>query len=168
MKCLVFDSTPLIYLGKLEILGKLKQINTKNIIPLNVYNEVVGEGKKLGFSEALYIERLVEEKHFEIREFKITIDKAYLKVLSDADMEVLSGAKEIKGTAVVDETAAREIASINNIESGGTIFILLQLLKSKIITKNEFKEFLDNIIKLGWRCSTELYLEILKQLDNFS
>jgi len=166
MKSLVFDSTPLIYLGKLEILDKLKQINTKKIIPLNVYKEVVEEGKKLGFIEALYIEKLVEEKYFEVIEFKIILDKSYLRVLSDADLEVLSGAKETKGIAIVDELAAREIASINQIEAGGTAFILFQLLKNELITKKEFKELLDSIIKLGWRCSTELYFEILGQLNN--
>lgn len=165
MRYIIFDSTPLIYLGKLKILHKLKQLNTKNIIPSNVYNEVVEEGKKLGFSEAIYIETLIEEKHFEVRKFKCNIDKSTLTVLSEADLEVLSAAKELKGIAIVDEIAAREIAIINNINSGGTIFILSQLLKNETITKKEFKDILDEIIKLGWRCSTELYMTILNELD---
>lgn len=165
MKVLVFDSSPLIYLGKVRVLEKLEHLNTKNIIPTKVYEEVVEEGKKFGFVETLYIEKLIENKIFEVKQFK-TIDKLTTSFsLSEADVEVLSGAKQLKGVAIFDEIAAREIASLENIETGGTIFILFSLLRKGEINKVELKYILDEIINLGWRCSTELYTKILNDLN---
>lgn len=165
MKILVFDSTPLIYLGKVKVLEKLEYLKTKNIIPSKVYKEVIEGGKKFGFVETIYIEKLVKNKIFEIKEFK-NIDKLESNYpLSEADIEVLSAAKQLRGIAVMDEVAAREIASIENIETGGSIFILFSLLRRGKMNKKEFKNILDEMINLGWRCSTELYLTILNELN---
>jgi len=168
MKTLIFDSTSLIYLSKARILEKISKLKTKNIIPSHVYQEVVEQGKNFGFVDALYIENVVKNKLFETREFKIESIFLINDNLSFADSEVLSAAKQLNATALIDESVARYIATLNGINLGGTVYILFLLLKNNIITKNEFRQILEMIINFGWRCSTELYIEILNALEKLN
>lgn len=165
MKKIIFDSTPLIYLAKSRVLEKVAKLNTKNIIPFNVYSEVVEQGKNFGFIDALYIEKLVKNKVFEVLKFDIDPVFSVYENLSIADSEVLSAAKQIDAIALIDESVARDIAILNNIKLGGTIYLLFVLLKNNVITKIELRRILDEIINSGWRCSTELYAEILNSLE---
>jgi len=41
------------------------------------------------------------------------------------------------------------------------MYILFRLLKIKHISKEESIKIINKMIELGWRCSTELYTEIL-------
>ncbi len=159
----VFDSSSLIYLGKIKILDKIKFLEGKKFIPKNVYEEVINRGIEKEEPEAIYIKELIEDNIFIVKETKIGFDN--IEHLSYADKEVLSLANETESTAIIDEIYARNIANNYKIKNHGTIFVLLSLLKKKIITKIETKKYLDNIIKFGFYVSAELYGETLKLID---
>ncbi len=133
-----------------------------------VYREVVTQGKRRGESDAFLIEDLVNKGIFEVRNVKKKILLRELQIipfLHLADIETLALAKELKGIAVIDERLGREIADIEEIENRGTIFILFRLLKAGLLDKKELRDKLDDMIEKGWRCSTELYAVILKELE---
>ena len=69
---------------------------------------------------------------------------------------------KIKATAIIDEDKARTIADVNGIPSRGTVYFLLRLQKLGLLTKGEVKAKVNEMIKLGWRCSTEIYAGIVK------
>jgi hypothetical protein len=60
MKPLIFDATPLIYLGKIDFLEKIKHFPESKYTTGSVYNEVVVEGKKSGRPEVFLIENIIE------------------------------------------------------------------------------------------------------------
>lgn len=166
---LVFDATPLIYLAKTDRLAKLEEIEDKKLIPASVYSEVVEAGKKKGEPDAIKIEKLVEEDVFVVQE--VEADELCRKLkksrLSQADRKVLALARQENGIAIVDEEYARTIADVENISNRGTIYLLFRLLQEGIIRKEEAKETLDAIIEAGWYCSTDLYSQIVTELDQF-
>ena len=164
----IFDSTPLIYLGKVRILEKLKEMKSDNIIPYSVFIEVVQKGKDNGIEDAFYIDKLINQKVFRVVKVE---EKECIKRLAEnpnlepADIDVLSIAKKLNGKAIMDDEEARTAADVENIDKGGSIYLLFKLLKSKTITKKECREVVDNIIYMGWRCSTEMYAYIIKELE---
>ncbi len=75
---------------------------------------------------------------------------------------MLALAYELKGIALLDDEEARGMAKIEGIEHHGTIYLLLRMMKMGLVTKEETLNGLDEMIHKGWRCSTELYADILK------
>ncbi|MBI4163332.1 MAG: DUF3368 domain-containing protein [Candidatus Aenigmarchaeota archaeon] len=157
---LVFDAVTLIYLGKARTLEKLEKLDAQLIIPAKVYREVVDVGIKRGFEEAVYIKMLVDSKLFSVEEGDI----GQLKVVEQADLEVLELAKKLKGTAVTDDQKLRNLTSIEKVDNAGSVFLLLLLFKKKIITKAEVKSIIDKMIGSGWYCSTDFYTAIINKL----
>jgi predicted nucleic acid-binding protein len=164
MKPLIFDATPLIYLGKVNLIEKVKHFSEEKYTTKSVYREVVEEGKKGGRPEAMLIESLVKSG---IIKLKTSTDKRYTSHLREnpkiheGDVDVLALAYELDGVALVDDEEARGMAEIEGIEHHGTIYLLLRMIKTKLLTKEEALEGLNEMIRMGWRCSTELYAEML-------
>lgn len=162
----VFDSAPLIYFGKTRMLGKIAKLEGKFIIPKTVYKEVVEIGLQAGFEEAFYIKGIADSRPFEVKQTTISDNGKYPAGIDEADRETLLLAKELKGTAITDDQKVRNIASLENIDSSGSVYIILLLVKNKIITKLEARGLIDRMIELGWYCSTDLYTIIINSLSN--
>jgi predicted nucleic acid-binding protein len=164
MRPLIFDATPLIYLGKVNLIEKVKHFPEDKYTTKSVYREVVEEGKKSGRPEVFMIEGLIKSGIIKV---KIPANKQYIKHLREnpkiheGDTDVLALASELNGIALMDDEEARGMAEIEGIEHHGTIYLLLRMMKMKLVTKEEALAGLNEMIRLGWRCSTELYAEIL-------
>ncbi len=167
MKPLVFDATPLIYLGKVNLIEKVKHFPEEKYTTRSVYRDVVVERKKAVKPEVFMIEDLVSTGVFQI---KNPANKHYIKHLREnpkiheADTDVLALARELKGIALLDEEEARGMAEIEEIEHHGMVYLLLRMWKMKLLTRDEVLRGLNEMIGLGWRCSTELYAEVLKAI----
>jgi len=167
MQILVLNSTPMIYLAKVNALELLEKLPEKKVIPNSVYEEVVTKGKKRGAADALLIEKAIDRGILEVREVK---NKKLFKTLAQipglhrTDAEVLALSKELNATAIVDEDKARGVADVNDVPNRGTGYLLLRFSKLGLLTKEEVKTKVDEMIKFGWRCSTEVYAEILKSV----
>jgi len=167
MKTLIFDATPLIYLGKINFIQKIRHFPQNKYIPESVYEEVVVEGKKVGKPEVFLIENIIETGIIKI---KAPVDNQYLDHLKGnprihkADAEVLALASEMDGIALLDDEEARGMAEIEGIDHHGTIYLLLRMMKMGLLTEEETLDGLNEMIRKGWRCSTELYAAILKKI----
>lgn len=159
----VFDSSSLIYLGKLRMLEKVGKLEGKKFIPGNVYKEVVTKGFERGEPEARYINNLVKNKTFVVK----SVDFGDVQFLSEADREVIELAKATKSVAIIDETYAKRITKSWGIKNHGTIRILLRLMEKKLVTKKEAINYLDQMIRLGFYLSAENYKEILNIIENY-
>ena len=166
----IFNATPLIYLAKVSLIDKIRELPEKKYIPRPVYDDVVTKGKELGLADALKVEKLIEEGVIEI---KSPSDDRFTKHLLEnpkihlADAEALSLAKELQAIALMDEEESRSIADIEKISNRGTIYLLFRFLKKGIIKKKEFIDNLNKMIEEGWRCSIELYSKIITTLNSF-
>jgi predicted nucleic acid-binding protein len=164
---LVLDSTPLIYFAKLKALDKVALLKGEKIIPKSVYSEVVEEGKARGKEDALLIEGLIKKDLFKVLkgDSKLLRHLSEIRNISDADSEVLALAKEHNAIAVIDESYSRTVAGVEGIECRGSVFLLFSLYNANIIKKDDIKKYVDDMINLGWRCSTELYASIINEVE---
>ena len=167
MKPFIFDATPLIYLGKVNLLEKVMLFTEDKYITKSVYREVVDEGKNRGETEAFLIEKLVKRGELKLRtpsnkRYRNSIMKN--PKIHKGDADVLALAHELNGIALMDDDEARSMAEIEGIEHHGTVFLLLSMMKIELLSKEETLDFLNEMIHKGWRCSTELYAEILMAL----
>lgn len=167
MKPLIFDATPLIYLGKINFIQKITHFPEEKYTPESVYEEVVVEGKKSGQPEVFIIENMINTGIIKIR---APADNQYLSHLKEnpkihkGDAEVLALAYEFEGIALLDDEKARGMAEIEGMEHHGTIYLLLKMMTIGLVTKEETLDGLNEMIHEGWRCSTELYADILKAI----
>lgn len=163
----IFDATPLIYLAKAERLTLLSNLQDPRLIPELVYKEVVETGVDEGYPDARRIERLVENDVFRV----VTVEKTdiYKRLLendrlSEADVSVLSCAKRRDVVAVMNETYGRDVAATENIETRGTAFLVLLLVKQGVIDSETARETIDAMLDAGWYCAPDVYAKIVRDL----
>ena len=159
----IFDSSSLIYFGKIKLLDKIALLNGKKYIPKEVYREVIVKGKEREELEVDYIERLIKEEAFIIKEPSGIFN--FVPFMSKADLDVLSLAKETKSIAIVDEIYASNLAEFYGIESHGSLYLIIKLVKEKLIVKKEAINCIDKMISEGFYISIEKYREILEIID---
>ncbi len=159
------NTTPLIYLAKINRLELLHKLFDKIIISEEVKKEVVDEGKKRGSHDAAIVEQAIlagwiTVHKTEILEMPIPIDVG--------EQATLSLAKKNKTTTVlIDEISARTAAKLLGLTPRGTVFVLLEALKKKIIMQDEFLEILRQLAQEGFRLKEEIYLAALEQARRF-
>ena len=159
----VFDSSTIIYLGKVKLLYKVGTLPGAKFIPTEVYNEVVQIGRAKNEPEIEYVIKVIEDKILVIKNVEKLIISA--NGLSKADAEVLSLAKNTRSIAIIDERRANSLAESYGIETHGLIYILLLLVREKIISKDEALINLDKIIDLGFYLSNSKYMETVNKIN---
>lgn len=168
---LVFDATPLIYLGKADRLDVVADIDRRLVVPGRVCREVVYEGLKHGYADAKRVNTLIHDGTFEQRTFEASdrFDRLVRNTrLSQADVAVLLLADELGGTAVMDEGYGRTIAETEGIDTRGTAYLVLSQVKGGELEPDDAREIVDAMLDAGWHCSTDLYAKILRTLDSLA
>ena len=168
MKQLVFNSTLLIYLTKAGLSQVFESLKGEKLTSPVVKKEVVEEGKRKGVPDAVVLEKLFENDVFEVCEPQ---DKGFVARLLKtcgfhvADAEVLALARECEGTAVIDDEVAMKTAKVYGIDYVGTPYVLMRAMCEGLISKEEAKLALNEMISMGWRCSVESYAKIMEVLE---
>ena len=165
----VFDATPLIYLAKAERLELLSHFDRPRVIPERVYEEVVDTGIEEGYPDARRIERCVEDDVFEVVEISESPLFERLRDndnLSDADVSVLAYADSHDGVAVMDETYGRDVAATEGVETRGSAFVVLLLVRDGVIDAEAGRETVDAMLEAGWFCAPDVYAKIVRKLDS--
>src|SRR5665647_428057 len=160
MKTLVFNSTPLIYLSKAGLSNIIENLKAEKLTSPLVKKEVVDKGKLKGIPDAIALEKLFDRGVFKLCEPK---DKTFLSQLSltrglhVADAQVLALAKEFDALAIIDDEVARKTAKVYRINYAGTPYILARAVFEEIISKEQAKLAVNDMVSAGWRCSLESY-----------
>ncbi len=168
MKPLVINSTPLIYLSKAGLSWIIERLNAEKLTCPLVRVEVVDKGKHKGVPDAFVLEKLFSNGVFKICEPN---DKLFLSRLCEtrglhvADAEVLALAKECDGLAVIDDEVARKTAKVYGIGYVGTPYVLERAVFEGLISKEEAKQAVNDMVSAGWRCSVESYAKIMELLE---
>ncbi len=161
---IVSNSTPLIYLAKLNKLDLVINLYNKLIIPKEVYNEVVVEGKRFNNKEVILIEELINKKLIEIKEsgkLKKEISSIHIGEAKAINLCLKTKNKEI----LIDDKEAYELCKLFNLKPIRTTAFLLICVKEKLITKKEFKELLVLLSKEGYFLSIEVFQFLLDEVD---
>ena len=168
MKPLVFNSTPLIYLSKAGLSGIIENLKGEKLTSPLVKAEVVDKGKLKGVPDAIALEKLFDNGVFKVCKPK---DSAFLSRLSEtrglhvADADVLALAKEYDSLAVIDDEVARKTAKVYGIEYVGTPYVLVRAVFEGLLSKEEAKLAVNDMVSAGWRCSLESYAKIMQLLE---
>ena len=167
----VFDTTPLIYLAKVDRLILVEYLETTCIIPERIYEEVVETGLDQGYPEARHIERSVDADRFDIVSVETTPLLSRLQDnsnLSDADIAVLACADTHDGVAVMDETYGRDVAAAEGITTRGTAYLVLKLVSEGTLSVDDARTVIDAMIDEGWYCAPDVYAKIVQKLDSLA
>ena len=168
MKQLAFHSIPLIYLSKAGLSRIIRKLKGEKLTAPLVKSEVVDKGKLKGAPDAIALEKLFDNGVFKVCKPK---DSAFLSQLSEtrglhvADAEVLALAKEYEAVAVIDDEVARKTAKVHGIDFVGTPYLLMRAVFEGLLTKDEVKRAVNDMISAGWRCSLESYAKIIELFE---
>ncbi len=168
MKPLVFNSTPLIYLSKAGLSGIIEGLSAEKLTCPLVKAEVVDKGKLKGVPDAIVLEKFFDNGVFKVcrpenRVFVLRLSET--RGLHVADAEVLALAKECDGLAVIDDGVARKTAKVYGIGYVGTPYVLLRAVFEGLVSKEEAKQAVNDMVSSGWRCSIESYVKIMDLLE---
>ena len=155
----VTNSTVLIVLARinrLDLLGIFKQMLTTK----EIYSEVLA-GKNIPEREKECLKDLFDKK-IKIRApvRKLNFD------LGIGETSAISLCTESKILLFIsDDKKARKTAEILGIKCLGTIGIILENSKQKIITKSEAKEIVKLIVLNSYYLSTDLYARVIELIE---
>jgi predicted nucleic acid-binding protein len=158
---IVSNSTVLIYLAKIGKLNLLKKLFIDVLIPVEVFNEVVVNGKEQQHFDAFLVEGAIEEGWIEVK--KIKVDEELMEFgIDKGEAEAISLAKSLGLAILIDQTHARIAAKALGLKPRGTIFVLLAALRKKYLTQEEYHYSLEELVKAGFRMSDEVYLAAVR------
>lgn len=161
----VSNSSPLIYLAKLNRLSLLRSLFGEVSIPNEVYSEVVRGGLQHGFLEVKCVERAIEDGWMNVREKKRERKLLMFQELDLGEVEVLSLAIQLKASLVlIDDASGRLVAEALGLNSKGTLYVILRATRSGAITKGEAKNLITEQISAGFWISSEIVGKILNEL----
>lgn len=163
----IVNASPLIYLSKLGVLDKLKDLYTEIFTTEIVKKEVlltISTPEKMiledAFDSWLTVKNVEQPLWLEkFKKFNIHYGEA----------SILALAKELDqqdSTIILDDFGAREIARSLNFRVIGTLGILLFCAKKKVLDKNQIKIYLKRLsTETNFRVSTKLFLLVLDELE---
>jgi len=165
----VLDSSPLIYLNKVGLSWVFEQLEGEKIIPTQVYEQVITQGKSRGDADALVSEELVKKGVVKV----VTIKNGFKEMLKslkeelhEGELDVLALAKAKEGIAILDESIAREVGNVFKIEVHGALFLIFLMVKKGKMRNEEARDKVDSMIRKGFRLGHEEYQEFLKMLED--
>lgn len=165
----VFDSSPLIYLNKVGLNWVFEQLEGEKIIPTQVYEQVITQGKSRGDADALVSEELVKKGVIKVVTIKNGFKEMLMSLkeeLHEGELDVLALAKAKEGIAILDESIAREVGNVFKIEVHGALFLIFLMVKKGKMRKEEARDKVDSMIRKGFRLGHEEYQEFLKMLED--
>ena len=161
----VFNSTPLIYLSKVNLSWIFEELEGEKLIPKSVYFEVVVNGKERGDADAFIIEDLVKKDTIKVVEVDVKSWLRDARELHKGEIEALELAREKDGVVIVDDSIAREIGDILGIKVHGSLYLIFLMLKKGKIDEKTARSKVEAMIKKGFRLSADIYSEFLRLLD---
>ena len=150
---IISNSSPLILLAKVNKLSILEKLYRRISIPYEVYNEAVIKGKKENYSDAALLEDYLNKSIFVINlttEHKEEAEKLKKIIGSGESEAIVLCLQEKAKLLLVDNLEPRKIAQIKGIKCRSTPGILLEALKNKIMTFDEYKSAIKELSKYAW------------------
>ncbi|MEM2135434.1 MAG: hypothetical protein QXG44_11335 [Candidatus Jordarchaeaceae archaeon] len=165
-KLAVANSGPLIHLAKAGLLELLDLYDT--VVPTEIEREVVAVGKEKGYGNALQVEEAVKKglvKVVEVKASKKLTRLAEHAGIHEAEMRVIYYTLRNSAVALLDDEAARSFARNLGVEVRGSLGLLLEGLKSNVITYNKALEGLDKLSEIMY-LSSDIYKEVLSKIKS--
>ncbi|MBU4265857.1 MAG: hypothetical protein L6243_06835 [Candidatus Altiarchaeales archaeon] len=161
----VSNSTPLIYLAKLNKLPFLKKIFDELYVPSAVYDEVVLKGRELDKAEVIGVEKAIENGAIIVKDAK---SKLKIDTLHKGELEAISLALDMKvKNILIDDKEGVEVCKVLGLRPYRTTAILLEFLKKDLIKAREFEDLLIELSKAGYFMRAEVFSLLLREAKRF-
>ena len=167
MDRIVSNATPLIYLAKIDKLNLIKAIANQVYIPEAVFQEVVIEGKRLGEKDAYLVEKSINQGWLKVKEVKNLLSFDFQLHYGELEVISLAGEEGIK-KVLVDDAKARSVADIAGLQPVGTLWVILQAVKNRMMDFDEFLSTLESIIYSGFYLKDEVYIKVIRKARQLS
>ncbi|UCE75176.1 MAG: hypothetical protein JSV56_05595 [Methanomassiliicoccales archaeon] len=157
------NASPFIFLAKLERLDCLRLY--EKIFTSNLVIQEIEKGLNKGHQEALWVQKLINEKFIVSKKTK---KKKEGFGLHPGELSVIDLAKEMKiKNIIVDDRKAIQVAKYFGLKVVSTPFLFLRNLKMGRIEYEEFMDAFEGRIGLGYFISPDLYVKILEKAREF-
>ncbi len=163
---IVSNSSPLIFLAKLALFDPVKKLYPTILIPTEVHEEVIVHGKKEGFSEVLVLEKHLKEGYLKVVDVKEKSTKNVPSGLHLGEVRAIQLCLEQKlKTILLDDKEAIAYARILGLEPIRTTRLLLELVKQKQLSKEQFTHALVRLSREGYFISLDVYTYLLEEVE---
>ncbi len=161
------NTSPLICLAKIGRLKLLRDLYGTVVISQSVKNESVDKGKELGASDALEIEKAIEDGWIVVTELTESQNETVQKLIGEAGIGLgeagaLTLAKDGTMLIILDDKETRAIAKSWDLEYTGTVMVLYEAFVCKLINYDELVEDFAKLAKVMW-ISADVTTEIINQ-----
>jgi len=160
----VINSSPLIWLAKINRLSLLKALFGEVIIPRKVYTETTLEQS----ADSILIGKAVEEGWIKVLEEEAKEAKTLAEVsnIHLGEAEAILLARRLGVELIIDEREASTTAQVFGVRPIGTVAVLLLALANNQLTFSEFKECLDLLINSGFWLTVDVYKKALERAQS--
>ncbi|MDG6953897.1 MAG: DUF3368 domain-containing protein [Nitrososphaerota archaeon] len=168
---LVFDATPIIYLCKVGLAGKLGELSPsfRLLTTTEVYEEVCVKEVEKSAIEGAALKELFDDGMIEVvgRGKRPGPMKSLAREsgIHTGEESVLSLALRTHATAIVDDRRARQVARALGIRLSGTPGVIIELVRRHVIPKGEARDALEKMVDEGWYCSAKLFSVLLRTTE---
>lgn len=153
---MISDSSPIIFMAKINSLDILKKLYHNITIPQEVKEELLIEEKL----DSKIISKAIEEGWIKIESQN---DKFNLK-LGKGEDAAISLAKEKNDSILIDDALGIKAANSFNIKIIRTTTVILLALKKKLINKKEAHNLINKLIESGYYISPNYYSLLITKL----
>lgn len=162
----VLNATPRIYLGKKRKLKVLKHLFKQSLTTKEVEEEI---SRLANSPEALQLRNAIQEGGLTVEQAresqKHNIEKLFPEIDEGEAATIALALNQREPMIIVDDAEARTAAEYFQLETHGTIYLLLEAYKQAILpSKKELIELVNNMITRGFYLSTEVYSAFLSPL----
>jgi predicted nucleic acid-binding protein len=161
------NTSPLIALAKIGRLKLLRELYGTVVISSFVKVETVDKGKERGASDALEIEKAINEGWIVVATTTKKQNEQVQRLIDEmrigpGEAGALTLAKKEKLLAILDDKEARAIAKSWDIKHEGTIMVLYEAFVNKLISYDELIDDLAKLAKVMW-ISSDVTTEIISK-----
>jgi len=155
----VTNTNTLIFIAKLNLFHLAKNMFSEILITKQIIEELFRKESP---------ENSIVKKELEnfLKEVKVKKVKELPLGLGEASAISYCLENKIK-TFLSDDKRARTIAESFDIKTNGTLSILFWNLERKKINKEECKELIERLIKIGFYIDPELLSEVMREINSF-
>ena len=153
---MISNSSPLIFLSKINSLKLLKDLYNYITIPEAVKSEVLIKEKE-GYS---IIDKAIEDKWIMIENPKKILNLD----LGKGENSAITLARENKDSLIIDDAVGIKVANSLNIGTIRTTTVIILAVKRKLLTKKQAISLINKLIENGYYISPRYYSLILTKL----
>jgi len=164
-KKIILNATPVIYLGKTNVLKKVLEVFNEIYITEAVYDEVVQRGKEIGAEEVYIVEKYIKDGAIKVIGNPSATDGfSETYQLGKGESSTILAAMDKKCIAIVDDERARKIGEKCNVEIHGTLFLLKLLLLLKKLNRTEIESVVKEMTNKGFRLDAHIILIFVEDI----